>query len=80
MNMGKTESEAPSSSVSSKAHTSSPSSYTNHNITQYWYPHDDSEISDKAQSHAIYLSRRQELKLLVILHVLEHIHRILARF
>ena len=33
------------------------------------------QISDKAQSHAIYLSRRQELKLLVILHILEHIRR-----
>jgi nucleotide-binding universal stress UspA family protein/CBS domain-containing protein len=51
------------------------SSYTNPQYNTILVPHDGSEMSDKALTHAIYLSNMSGAEI-VILHVLEHIHNI----
>jgi nucleotide-binding universal stress UspA family protein len=61
------------SSVSSELQTRS--SYTNPKYNTILVPHDGSEMSDKALSHAIYLSNMSGAEI-VILHVLEDIRHI----
>jgi len=51
------------------------SSYTNPQYNRIMIPHDGSEMSDKALSHAAYLSKTTGAEI-VILHVLEHIDNI----
>ena len=51
------------------------SSYTNPQYNRIMVPHDGSEMSDKALSHAAYLSKTTGAEI-VILHVLKHMDKI----
>ena len=51
------------------------SSYTNPQYNRIMVPHDGSEMSDKALSHAAYLSKTTGAEI-VILHVLDHVDNI----
>jgi nucleotide-binding universal stress UspA family protein len=62
-----------STSTSSKPQVSS--SYINPQYTRILVPHDGSEMSDRALSHAAYLSKTTGAEI-VILHVVEHIAKI----
>jgi nucleotide-binding universal stress UspA family protein len=62
-----------STSTSSELQVSS--SYTNPQYNRILVPHDGSEMSDKALSHAAYLSKTTGAEI-VILHVLKHIDKI----
>jgi nucleotide-binding universal stress UspA family protein len=77
MNLEKTESDRTTTttiaSVTSEPQVSSP--YINPQYNRILVPHDGSENSDKALSHAVYLSNMSGAEI-VILHVVEHIDKI----
>src|ERR671931_2038029 len=80
MSTEKTESEnttkTTTSSIASQAQSpSAASSYSNPKYNRILVAHDGSEMSDKALSHAIYLSNMSGAEI-VILHVVEDIHHI----
>ena len=79
MSTEKTESEnttkTTTSSIASQAQSpSAASSYSNPKYNRILVAHDGSENSDKALSHAVYLSNMSGDEI-VILHILEHIHK-----
>ena len=79
MSTEKTESEnttkTTTSSIASQAQSpSAASSYSNPKYNRILVAHDGSENSDKALSHAVYLSNMSGAEI-VILHILEHIHK-----
>jgi nucleotide-binding universal stress UspA family protein len=69
----KSEATTAISSTSTEPQVSS--SYTNPQYNRILVPHDGSEMSDKALSHAAYLSKTTGAEI-VILHVVEHIDTI----
>jgi nucleotide-binding universal stress UspA family protein len=80
MSTEKTESEnttktTTTSSIASQVQApSAASSYSNPKYNRILVAHDGSENSDKALSHAVYLSNMSGAEI-VILHILEHIHK-----
>jgi Universal stress protein family len=76
MDVEKTESEDTTTiTLISSSETQVSSSYTTPRYSSILVPHDGSEMSDKALSHAVYLSKKTGAEI-VILHVVEHAHKI----
>jgi nucleotide-binding universal stress UspA family protein len=76
MDVEKTESEDTTTrTLISSSETQVSSSYTTPRYSRILVPHDGSEMSDKALSHAVYLSKKTGAEI-VILHVVEHAHKI----
>lgn len=68
-------SEHPVTTSGGSSQPQASSSYTNPQYNTILVPHDGSEMSDKALTHAIYLSNMSGAEI-VILHILEHISHI----
>jgi nucleotide-binding universal stress UspA family protein len=73
MNLEKTDSDHTTTTIASAPAVSSP--YTNPQYKRILVAHDGSENSDKALSHAVYLSNMSGAEI-VILHVVEHIDKV----
>ncbi len=73
MDVENKKSEGTTTITSSETRVSS--SYTNQQYNRIMVKHDGSELSDKALSHAAYLSKTTGAEI-IILHVLKHIDKI----
>ncbi len=75
MDVENKKSEGTTKITSPTSETRVSSSYTNPQYNRILVPHDGSDMSDKALSHAAYLSKTSGAEI-VILHVVEHMDTI----